>query len=235
MIVRAFVFPTYFESKTIGHLLHRLVPKLEKGEVIIVVDDSPESERRELRSVIEKFGNVTLLEGNVKAGRGFAVWRGMKFVVENHPQVSHLIESDCDGSHRLEDIQEISNFDASKDFVVGSRYLAGSRIIDWSLMRRIMSRLLNFLIPRILNLEVSDVTNGLRRYSRESALILLREKPKTSGFIYLSEQAKILGSHGIHAVEIPIIFASRIAGNSSVTLLDLADSLKGLIKIITMK
>lgn len=235
MIVRAFLFPTYNESETIGLILSRLVPQLSEDEVIIVVDDSPESERRNLKKVLKEFGNVVLLEGEIKGGRGFAVLRGMKYILENYPRITHLIESDCDGSHRFEDIQVISMAEASWEFVIGSRYLPESAITGWPRSRRVFSRFLNTFIPRALGLQISDITNGLRRYSRRSAEILVDTKPSTKGFIYLSEQAKVLALRAVPVHEIPIVFTSRIAGQSSVKLRDLLDSLMGLYQIFQKK
>lgn len=235
MINRAFILPTFNESETIGPLLEKLVPDLHRNEVIVVVDDSPEMERVKLKLVLEKFEVVKLLQGNIKGGRGYAVWRGMRYILREFPDVTHIVEADCDGSHRFEDIQLVSNFRKNEDFVIGSRYLPDSQILGWSTSRRLLSRFLNFLIPLLLKLEVKDVTNGLRRYTRRSVEVLVEAEPKTKGFIYLSEQAKVLKSKGIVACEIPITFASRIAGQSSVTLKDLLGSLKGLMQILVLR
>ena len=235
MIIRAFILPTYNESKTVGTLLEKLVQELRKKEIIVVVDDSPKEERDKLKEILKIYEPVKLLEGNVKGGRGHAVWRGIHHVLQEFPEITHLVEADCDGSHRFEDIKQVSDFEECEDFVIGSRYLSDSRILGWSLSRRVISRLLNYLIPTILGLKIRDVTNGLRRYSRRSAEILAEEKPQTKGFIYLSEQAKVLRLRGIFGVEIPIIFASRIAGHSSVTVKDLLVSLKGLLLIFVRK
>jgi len=235
VIVRAFIIPTYKESETIGSLLEKLSLLLRQDEVIIVVDDSPEEERTRLKEILGSFQKVFFLQGDVKGGRGFAVLRGMKYTLEEFPKVTHLVELDCDGSHRIDDIQTVSDFYENVEFVIGSRYLPESRIFGWSLSRRSLSRVLNVLIPLILKIQVRDITNGLRRYSRASAEILVAKEPKTKGFIYLSEQAKILNSNGIVAREVPIIFAARIAGQSSVTLKDLVISLKGLIQILMLK
>jgi len=235
VITRAFILPTFNESETIGPLLEKLIPDLRQGEVIVVVDDSSEEERVKLRSVLQNYKAVKLLQGNMKGGRGYAVWRGMRYILEEFPETTHFVEADCDGSHRFEDIQKVSNIEEHHEFVIGSRYLSGSRIFGWSLSRRILSRTLNFLIPQILKIRVRDVTNGLRRYNRSSAKILAEKEPTTRGFIYLSEQAKVLKSRGITPFEIPIIFASRIAGQSSVTLKDLLVSLKGLLQISLLR
>lgn len=104
------------------------------------------------------------------------------------PETTHFVEADCDGSHRFEDIQKVSNIEEHHEFVIGSRYLSGSRIFGWSLSRRILSRTLNFLIPQILKIRVRDVTNGLRRYNRSSAKNLSREGTNDQR-IYLSVRA----------------------------------------------
>jgi dolichol-phosphate mannosyltransferase len=159
----------------------------------------------------------------------------MSWILEHHEYVTHIVETDCDGSHRLEDIVAVSMADKSLEFVIGSRYMQGSFIRGWSKSRRVMSRVLNLLIPRLLNVECSDITNGLRRYSRTAASILVQNIPNTKGFIYLSEQALILSQREIKPTEVPILFESRIAGVSSVTSKELFKSLLGLIQLLSIR
>jgi hypothetical protein len=90
-----------------------------------------------------------------------------------------------------------------------------------------LSKLLNSLIPIALELKSTDVTNGLRRYSRMATQIILSHSQKNTGFIFLSEQALLLANNGINPKEEPITFVNRIHGESSVGITEIVDSIKG--------
>ena len=69
----------------------------------------------------------------------------------------------------LELKRNISFFYAnSLDLLIGSRYLAGSKIINWPRSRRILSKLSNILAKFLLGVPVSDYTNGFRFYSKSA-------------------------------------------------------------------
>lgn len=235
MITRAFIFPTFNESETIGILLNQLMPHLNSDEIIVVADDSYGMEREQTLAVLARYPKVVFLDGETKGGRGYAVWRAMGLIARDYPQITHIIEADCDGSHRVVDILKVSEMDENLDFVIGSRYLSESRIEGWSISRRILSKFLNLIIPKLLSLRISDITNGLRRYSIASASMFLTSAPRTKGFIYLSEQALILGKGNYHPYEYPIVFVARIAGASSVGIRDLIKSTLGLVQIVYLK
>ena len=234
-MILAFIFPTYNESLTLPKTLKQLEPYLSEKDLVIVADDSNVKERSLIEKEVLMYSNAILLCGDHKGGRGAAVWRGMEWIMHNRPDVTHVVEADCDGSHRVSDIIQLTNVDENMAFVIGSRYLSTSKIIGWSASRKFLSSILNKVIPRLLKLQVSDITNGLRRYSMNAVKHLVATKPENRGFIYLSEQALVLKAQGISANEIPIIFEPRFAGESSVTKKDLLDSLKGLGIILNMR
>jgi hypothetical protein len=97
-----------------------------------------------------------------------------------------------------------------------------------------MSKFLNFIIPKVLSIRVSDITNGLRRYSYRGVTEVCSNSSLTSGFVYLSEQALYIKKKKMKIMELPIVFMPRLYGSSTVTLRDLVSSLLGIIKIITI-
>jgi dolichol-phosphate mannosyltransferase len=235
----ALVIPTFNESHSLPFLLSELENVWERQDLIIVVDDSEEVEHAATAKLIE--GMVTkgfqtlIIRGQLKGGRGAAILHAMRLLVEQGINFDFVIEADADGSHRAADILAIKNYRTDSDFVIGSRYRQESKIIGWSFSRRLLSKILNSLIPKMLNIETSDITNGLRRYSLKATQIICSYESKNSGFIYLSEQALYLKKSNINPNEIPIIFAPRIAGKSSVSKKDLINSLFGLMNILKMR
>ena len=118
------------------------------------------------------------------------------------------------------------------EFVIGSRYMKGSTIVGWPLSRRIFSRILNMTIPLIFRLNCTDITNGLRGYSRKSISLILNHKPLTTGFIFLAEEALVITRSNVAIHEEPIEFHNRTHGETTVGFSEIRDSIKGLIKLL---
>jgi dolichol-phosphate mannosyltransferase len=224
------VIAAFREFENLDELLRELDLLLPIDVSIIIADDTGvETEDRITEIVTKALGeerNWLITFENKKSGRGSAVLRGFLFASEVFSELEFYAECDADGSHQPVDIAKII-LAPPCDFLIGSRYLKESRIEGWPLSRRVASKLLNSLIPIALELKSTDVTNGLRRYSRIATQIILSHSPKNTGFIFLSEQALLLSNHGIYPKEEPITFVNRIHGESSVGITEIVDSIKG--------
>jgi dolichol-phosphate mannosyltransferase len=155
--------------------------------------------------------------------------------LNDYPEAKFIVECDADGSHRAIDILKIKNSETVADLLIGSRYLPSSKIIGWPMSRRIFSWILNNSIPRVIFVEVHDITNGLRRYSREAVRQILSNPQMNTGFVYLSEQAVVLKKRGMKISEEPIIFVDRTLGTSTVTWRELTNSLLGIARLVISK
>ena len=236
LVTNALIFPTYREFESLQALLSSIVPELREFDAVIICDDTgAEFEELISKDVSKIFKNsncrVYFSFSNAKSGRGAAVFRGMELATQTFPHLKYIVEADSDGSHRPTDIIRILSSEES-DFRIGSRYLQESKILGWPLSRRLFSALLNKLIPKILNLECSDATNGLRRYSISCVRELLERGITNTGFIYLSEQAVVLRKAGFTITETPITFVNRTHGESSVGLKEIKDSLVGIFSLL---
>lgn len=234
------IIPAYQEEEALPLLLSELLPLLAPDDLVIVVDDSPAEVAQLTQQISSRIAEengraIVFLTSGLKTGRGGAIQRGLELAFEQNPEAAWFVECDADGSHRAQDIIRVLHGPEHADIVVGSRYLRESSIIGWTLSRRLQSRVLNWLIPLILHVPISDVTNGLRRYSRNAVSVLVGHRAVSESFIYLSEQAIVLQQQGFRFAEIPIVFAERRAGMSSVTWSELRASIQGLIKILKLK
>ena len=228
-VLTVIVLPVFNEYTTLPIFIEDLLLNIDKNTAIVIVDDS---KPKVLDASYKGISHLHILENNHKQGRGAAVRQGMKYAVINFPNATCIIESDSDGSHLVSDIVKIINQPLDYDLLIGSRYLNESQIINWPLYRRFFSFLLNFIIPKLINVNSKDLTNGLRSYTLGSARIILSHNNNINGFMNLSETAKILSKHELIIKEVPIKFTNRIAGKSSVTFKELYKSIKGLTYLI---
>jgi dolichol-phosphate mannosyltransferase len=236
-LTTAIIIPSYCETLALPALLQELKSGLSSHHAVLIMDDSPE----ELSQVV-KNSCISAMTGStchfifdnagVKSGRGAAVRRGMVKAFSEFPNLEHIMECDADGSHRAVDILKILNSESDADLLVGSRYLPTSKIVGWPFSRRIFSYLLNHTIPRIIHVNLCDITNGLRKYSKDAAQAILSKPQINMGFIYLSEQAITVSNSGLKIAEEPIEFIDRTLGTSTVTWREISNSLSGIGRLI---
>jgi dolichol-phosphate mannosyltransferase len=231
----AIIIPTFNEEKALEIQLLELLDVISERTLIIIVDDSLDSKSSKIAKKIfenqNKVGvNLRTIDSKDKTGRGDAVRRGFEIALE-YKEINKFIESDADGSHTPRDIDVIKNALANHNFVIGSRYLPASLITGWPVSRKVFSKILNILIPRIFRMKVSDCTNGLRAYDRSVVELMLKQQCLTTGFIYLTESLIYLKGFGLTPREIPTTFINRKYGRSTVGLKELAESISGIVKI----
>ena len=229
----AIIIPAYKEAENIKKLVSSVL-KILSDPLIIIVDDSPD---KEIEERIKNFNNIRYIYRGKKMGRGSAVLEGMKNLV-NEKEVIKIIEMDADLSHDPNEIQNnLKMFEKDNlDLLISSRYLKDSRIINWSIERRVFSSLANKLAKFVLKIPITDYTNGFRIYSKKSIEHIVVNCGKTGdGFIILSEILVELYFNNFKVKEIHSIFKNRIRGESSVNLSLIIESLIGLFKIYNKK
>ena len=232
--------PSYNEVTALPILIKKLSINLNSDDAVLILDDSSMNNKVKIHALTtQAFGNskgILLFSNSYeKLGRGSAVRRGMQFCKKHFPNLQYFIECDADGSHQVSDIIKLRDHHGKIDLLIGSRYLPKSQIIGWSMQRRILSRLLNFSVPKILRIPVKDVTNGLRRYSPQAIDYILKIKPLNKGFTYLSEQLIIVHAKRLSILELPIMFVDRVSGKSNVSYKEIFISIKGLLLILIYK
>jgi len=122
---------------------------------------------------------------------------------------------DADFSHRPEEIPRFLERITNCDFVIGSRYIAGSEIHNWGWKRTLVSRWANRYARLVLHIPLSDYTNGFRCYKRETIAALDASAIDAKGYVVLSEVAYQLYRKGFTIGEVPTIFVNRRRGLSN--------------------
>ena len=227
------VIPTFKEKENIKNLINLIKSEIEISK-IIVVDDSPSEE---IKNEISNFNDVKYIYRGKKLGRGSAIIEGLKFSQENFNS-EIFIEMDADLSHDPKELKEnLKLFKKNNcDLLISSRYLKESKIINWSIQRKIFSFLANLLAKFLLKIPVTDYTNGYRIYSKNAVQHIRKNCGNIGdGFIILSEVLVELYYNNFKIHETSSKFVNRTRGESSVNLNEIIKSLLGLIKIYKLK
>ena len=228
------IIPTYNEEENIEKLI-KTIKRYIKNALILVVDDS---NNKKIKKIIDKKKlDVVYFNRGKKSGRGSAVIFGLKKII-NKKKIKTFVEMDADFSHNPAELKRNINFfnKNSLDLLIASRYLKKSKIINWSIGRKIISLLANLLAKKLLKIPVSDFTNGYRIYSKRSVKKIVKNCGKIGdGFIILSEILLEIYRNNYKIKEIHTIFVNRQRGVSSVNLSLILESFFGLIKLYLKK
>lgn len=229
------IIPCYNEFENINILLQKISTQPIQNLKIIIIDDSKYSYKNKIKKY---FKNLKYIHRKKKLGRGSAVLFGIKTILKNLKKNDLIIEMDADLSHDPSElVRNIKFFKKNKlDMLISSRYFKKSKIINWPQSRRVFSFLSNLLTRFLLNVPVSDYTNGFRIYSCAAAIHINKNCGKIGdGYIVLSEILVSLYKQNFKIREIHSKFVNRIRGESNVTFSEIINALIGLIKIYKIK
>jgi len=230
----AIIIPTYNELENIEKLVKEINKNVKKCSIFIV-DDSKKDDIGKL--VANKDIKIKYFHRKKKSGRGSAVLYGLKKAMKSKKNTI-FIEMDADFSHDPKELKRnIHIFKKKKlDLLIGSRYLKDSKIINWSLSRRIFSKLSNFLARHVLQISLNDFTNGFRIYSKRATKKIIQKCGNIGdGFIILSEVIVVLNNNDYKIDEVSSKFLNRKRGESSVNINLIFASLYGLLKLFFIK
>jgi len=214
------LIPTYNEAPNIERQLRGLnearnrVSGQAKFDVLIIDDRSPDDTAGIALGL--GFPWVYLESPSEKAGLGNAYKYGFAWALTRG--YSHVIEMDADGSHKIEDLHKLLNADLELDLVIGSRWIDGGSIENWSRFRRIISRGGNFYARAMLKLQIKDSTSGFRRISTAVLRRIDFDSTDSAGYGFQIEIAYLIFRAGGSIIEVPICFAERIAGYSKMSI-----------------
>ena len=215
--VRATVIvPTYQEVENIALLLRRIHVAAPSVRVVVVDDGSPDGTADVAEAVGARLGNVDVLRRGAKMGLASAYQAGFAHAISGGAEI--VITMDADLSHDpivIPMLLEAS--EAGADLVIGSRYIPGGRIVDWTASRRALSRWGNRYATGALRLPVQDATSGYRAYRADVVNVGELSRIRASGYGFLIEIAYRLVRGGRKLVEVPITFADRQHGSSKIS------------------
>ncbi len=213
----AILLPTYCEAGNIESLIRR-IKALKPDSLIIVIDDSSHDGTGGIVKRLQKrYANLRVVTRPAKLGLGTAITDGFRIVLSLEDSPDYIISMDADYSHNPEAIPKLlTTAQEGYDLVIGSRYLDDSRIVGWHTMRRLISRVANFIASTVLGVRIHDCTSGFRCYSKSYVETVIGYLHSQTYEIQI-ETVKQAWMRGFKVKEIPITFENRKRGKSKLT------------------
>jgi dolichol-phosphate mannosyltransferase len=212
------ILPTYNESENIGYLIERIQTirtQLPYDLILVVVDDNSRDGTAEVvKSLMNKYNNIRLIQRPNPSGLGSAYMDGFRYSLSNIG-ANFVGEMDADLQHPPETLVKMcEESNKGKDVVLASRYVGGGSAEGLSVSRKVVSKGANILTKIFLRLPVKDATSGFRIIRSRAARGLLDYKVSAKGYAFQVESLYIYKKLGMTFSEVPFSFEERKAGNT---------------------
>jgi apolipoprotein N-acyltransferase len=216
------VLPTYEERGTIEQAI-RGVLAADGIDVLVVDDASPDGTGELVAEIAATEARVRLMKRPAKSGLASAYLDGFHTAIAEGYDIA--IEMDSDLSHDPTELPGLLAAAERFDLVVGSRYIPGGSVTDWSRSRVTLSRGGNAYARFMLGLPIHDATSGYRVYRRELLADLLRDPFASDGYGFQIELVSRAHRLGYAVGEAPITFRERVYGESKISRTIVAEAL----------
>ncbi|MHB8492919.1 MAG: polyprenol monophosphomannose synthase [Solirubrobacteraceae bacterium] len=215
------ILPTYNEAENIeaivdaaGTVLGEAAP--EGFHVLIVDDGSPDGTGDIADHLAERSDWVDVLHRSEKAGIGPAYLAGFAHALD--AGADYVMEMDSDFSHDPADLARLLQaVRDGADLALGSRYVPGGGVTDWSLLRRFISLGGSTYARFVLSLRVRDLTGGFKCFRREVLDAIDFASVRSRGYAFQVELTYRAVRAGFRVVEVPIVFRDRTEGQSKMS------------------
>ena len=209
------ILPTYDERATIGAVLDGLTAIEGDLDILVVDDGSPDGTGEIVRARSETDPHVHLVERARKSGLASAYAVGFERAIREGYDLA--VEMDSDLSHRPEELPRLLEAADHHHLVIGSRYVAGGSVTNWSRSRVALSKAGNLYARLCLGFPIHDATSGFRVYRREALGEIIATPITSDGYGFQIELVHRAWNLGLSIGEAPISFREREHGQSKIS------------------
>jgi len=215
------ILPTYNEAENIeaivtaaSEVLARAAP--DGFRVLVVDDGSPDGTGQIAGRIAAEHDWAAVLHRTEKNGIGPAYLAGFRYALDHG--AAYVMEMDSDFSHDPADLARLLDaIHAGADLALGSRYVPGGGVRDWSLLRRFISEGGSTYARWVLGLPVRDLTGGFKCFRREVLEEIHFDSVRSRGYAFQVELTYRAVRAGFRVVEVPIVFRDRERGQSKMS------------------
>jgi dolichol-phosphate mannosyltransferase len=216
------ILPTFDEAENIELIVGAALDVLRAASpdgfrILVVDDDSPDGTGRIADRLAAEHEEVEVLHRTVREGLGPAYIAGFQHALAR--DAGYVFEMDSDFSHDPQDLARllVAVRDEGADVALGSRYVQGGAVVDWGIVRRIVSRGGSLYAALILGLPVRDLTGGFKCFRAEVLRAIDLPTVRAQGYAFQVELTNRAIRRGFRVVEVPITFRDRLRGTSKMS------------------
>ncbi len=209
------IVPTFNELENVQKLIPELMNLKSHFDVLFVDDSSPDGTGKYIQTIAQTNPRIHILSRKEKNGLGKAYIAGFKWALEKNYET--ITEMDADFSHRPVDLKNILDIMPSEDVIVGSRYVPGGKVVNWGILRKIISRGGSIYSRLILGYPINDWTGGFNTWKKQVLIDIDLDSIKSNGYSFQIELKYKALRRGYRIKEFPITFEDRKVGQSKMS------------------
>lgn len=209
------IIPTYNEIYNVERIINAALAQDERLDVLIVDDNSPDGTGVVVEKMMQSNSRIKILKREKKSGLGPAYVAGFRKGLEEG--YDYLFEMDADFSHDPVDLSRMMQEIEHADLVIGSRYCQGINVVNWPIMRLILSYGASKYVRFVTRMPIKDPTGGFKCFRREVLEKIELEKILSDGYSFQVEMNYRAWLKGFRITEMPIIFYERRDGQSKMS------------------
>lgn len=223
------IIPTFNEIENVAQIIEAVFGLDKQFHILIVDDNSPDGTALEVEKLLLKYPERLFMEvRKEKEGLGTAYIHGFKWALKK--EYSYVFEMDADFSHNPKELPNLYKAcQEGADVAVGSRYVKGINVVNWSLYRILLSYGASFYVRFITGMKVYDPTAGFVCYKRKVLKNLSLDTVRFIGYAFQIEMKFRAHLKGYKIEEVPIVFTDRIRGKSKMSSSIIGEAVFGVI------
>ena len=221
--------PTYDEAENICALLATLLDLHPEAHIVVVDDNSPDGTGDVVARLAGTDARVHVIRRDGKRGLGSAYRDAFGWALER--QYTLVVVMDADFSHAPEQVSRLLEAVDGADVVVGSRYVHGGRIENWTLSRRVLSAFGNLLARATVGHALHDWTSGFKCYRRAVLESVGSTVIESDGYAFQVEILFHCLRAGFKVREVPITFVDRRRGQTKMSDAEVVEASRLLLRL----
>lgn len=225
---RCVIIPTLNEAGTIAQLCLRINEVVRPCSILVIDDNSTDGTLESVRSLMRNYPNIDLVTRATRMGIGSA----HKFGIREASQRGFTVVAtmDADLTHDPDDLPTLLDGLRTADLVIGSRFVEGGGLADWSLTRKVLTHAGHIATQMFLRFDY-DSSSGFRAYRLNSRVLHAIRSTPSDSYAFLPQSIAIANHLGVRISQVPVVLPSRTYGHSKMRLSDLQESMIRLIQI----
>ncbi|MEO6349770.1 MAG: polyprenol monophosphomannose synthase [Candidatus Limnocylindrales bacterium] len=209
------VLPTYNEIENLPAIVPAILEALPGATLLVVDDSSPDGTGELADKLAAEDPRVQALHRPEKQGLGKAYMAGFDVALKN--KASRIVQMDADWSHDPKYLPGMVDGLDTADVVIGSRYVKGGGVVNWGVLRKLISRGGSTFARTVLHLSPHDLTGGFKAWRGSTLTALPLDRMHSGGYVFQIETTFLASRQGARVKETPIIFVDRQHGASKMS------------------
>lgn len=215
------VAPTFNEEANIGSFIASALAN--NVEVLISDSHSSDGTAEIVKELASKDKRIHYFDVKER-GLGLGLSKGLDYAV-NKLGADILITMEADLSCDPKQIPQFIARLGKADFVVGSRYIKGGKITNWSWWRRAFSLGANLILRLLAWTKLHEFTNLYRAFTKEVWLDLKPKIQMHTGWLFVPAFVFESLDSEFKITELPIVYFDRFGGRSKMKTLSYTKNL----------